>query len=239
MKDLLQDIINHTYDLGCIDLIKIEGTEDETSLSGLAADRSVVVQGKFAAAEPEFIGTFGMPNMSTLKTILSLDPYNEDAKITVKTGKSGPESMHFENAAGDFKNDYRFMVQSIVDNMLKEVKFKGANWDIEIEPSMAAIQRLKYQSQANSNEGTFQATTKDGDLIFSFGDHSTHSGSFTFETDVEGTLTKDWHWPVNHVINILSLHGDKTMRISNDGATEITVNSGLAEYTYILPAQSE
>jgi len=239
MKDLLQDIISHTYDLGCIDLIKIEGSEDETSLSGLAADRSVVVQGKFRDVEDKFKGTFGMPNMATLKTILSLEPYEEDAKITVKTGKSGPESMHFENADGDFKNDYRFMVQSIVDNMLKEVKFKGADWDVEIVPTMASIQRLKYQAQANCNEATFRAKTKDNDLVFSFGDHSTHSGSFTFESDIEGKLTKDWHWPVQHIINILSLHGDKTMRISNDGAIEIVVDSGLAKFTYILPAQSK
>jgi hypothetical protein len=33
--------------------------------------------------------------------------------------------------------------------------------------------------------------------------------------------------------------GDKTMRISDDGAMQITVKSGIAEYNYILPAQSK
>jgi hypothetical protein len=38
---------------------------------------------------------------------------------------------------------------------------------------------------------------------------------------------------------ILSLAGDKTFRISDEGAAQITVNSGLATYNYILPAQSK
>ena len=42
---------------------------------------------------------------------------------------------------------------------------------------------------------------------------------------------------MKQVISILDLTGDKVMRISDDGATQITVNSGIAEYNYILPAQ--
>jgi len=239
MKDILQDLINHTYDLGCMELIKINGTDKETIINGVANDRSVVIHGKFSTPVAEFKGTFGLPNMSTLKTILGLEPYNENAKITVKSGKNGPENMHFENVDGDFQNDYRFMVQTIVDKMLKEVKFKGANWNIEFEPSQLAIQRLKYQAQANSDEDTFQTKVADGCLILTFGDHSTHAGNFIFEHNIKGDLKRQWHWPVQQIINILNLAGDKTMRISDDGATEITVNSGLAEYTYILPAQTK
>jgi len=239
MKDILQDLINHTYDLGCVDLIKIEGTDDETIVSGLASDRSVVIQGKFLSPVPEFKGTFGMPNLATLKTILGLEVYQEGASITVGSGKHGLDHMHFANNDADFENDYRFMVQTIVDDKMKTVKFKGINWHVELEPTLLAIQRLKYQSQANSVEDTFQMKTVDGDLIMTFGDHSSHAGNFVFESDVEGTIERNWHWPVQHIINILSLPGDKTMRISDDGATEITVNSGLAEYTYLLPAQSK
>jgi hypothetical protein len=35
------------------------------------------------------------------------------------------------------------------------------------------------------------------------------------------------------------LPGDKTVKISDQGATEITVDSGLATYTYILPAHAK
>ena len=41
MKDYLQDIVQHTYGLGSIDLVKITGTSEETSLDGLAEFRQV------------------------------------------------------------------------------------------------------------------------------------------------------------------------------------------------------
>ena len=40
-------------------------------------------------------------------------------------------------------------------------------------------------------------------------------------------------------IKILSLPGDITMRFSDEGASMITVDSGMITYDYILPAQSK
>ena len=240
MIDNLKDLIAHTHDLGCIDLVKITGTDTETSVEGLAEDRSVVIQAKYHNPIAEFKGTFGMPNMSTLKTILGIEEYAEDAVITVKQDATkGPVSMNFVNKAGDFTNDYRFMTKEIVEDQLKTVKFKGVSWHVELEPSAASIQRLKFQAMANSNETTFLAKTEDGNLVFYFGDHSTHAGNFIFAHDVVGDLKRAWHWPISHVINILSLPGDKVLRISDDGAAQIIVDSGIAEYTFILPAQSK
>jgi hypothetical protein len=95
------------------------------------------------------------------------------------------------------------------------------------------------QAQANAEEVNFQAKTENGDLKFSFGDHSTHSGNFVFHPGVTGTLKRSWSWPIGLVISILDLTGDKTFKISDDGAAMITVDSGLAVYNYILPAQSK
>ena len=80
---------------------------------------------------------------------------------------------------------------------------------------------------------------KDNDLVFSFGDASTHAGTFVFEAGVEGTLAHTWSWPVAQVQAILGLDGKLTMKISDQGAMQITVDSGLATYNYILPAQSK
>jgi len=243
MKDHLLDLVEHTFDLGCIDLVKITGTAKETVIDGLAEDRSVVVQGKFLSPVPEFIGMFGMPNLAKLKILLNLLEYRENATITVsrqdRNGEQAAVGLHFENSAGDFKNDYRFMTSEIVAEKLKTVKFKGANWHIDFEPTIAGIQRLKMQAQANSEEPTFQAKTVNGDLKFAFGDHSTHAGEFVFQPAVTGDLKRAWSWPVKQVISILDLTGDKTVKISDDGAAMITVNSGIAEYNYILPAQTK
>ena len=243
MRDHLLDLVEHTFDLGCIDLVKITGTAKETLIDGLAEDRSVVVQGRFNAPVADFIGTFGMPNLAKLKILLNLGEYRENATITVtrqeRNGEQAPVGLNFKNAAGDFKNDYRFMTSEIVAEKLKTVKFKGANWNIEFEPTIGGIQRLKMQAQANAEEPTFQAKTNGKDLQFVFGDHSTHAGEFVFQPDVGGTLKRAWAWPVKQFIGILDLTGDKVVRISDEGAAQITVNSGIAEYNYILPAQSK
>ena len=46
MKDYLNDIVQHTHSLGFIDLIKVQGSDTETSIEGLAEDRSVIVPSK-------------------------------------------------------------------------------------------------------------------------------------------------------------------------------------------------
>jgi hypothetical protein len=203
----------------------------------------VVVQGKFLTPVAEFIGTFGMPNLNKLKIILNLQEYREGADITVlrqdRNGEAVPVGLHFQNAAKDFTNDYRFMTSEIIAEKLKTMKFKVPAWHIEFEPSVASVLRLKMQAQANAEEDTFQVRTDKGDLKFMFGDHSTHAGEFVFQGGVSGVLKRSWSYPKAQVISILNLTGDKIIRISDDGAAQITVNSGIAEYNYILPAMGK
>lgn len=240
MRDYLLDLVQHTHDLGCIDLVKIVGDDKNTTISGLAEDLSVVVQAEFKNPVPEFMGTFGMPNLTKLKTLLNLQEYREDAKLTITKRATGePDGIAFENKNGDFKNSYRFMASEIVNDKLKTAKFKGVNWHIEFEPSVASIMRLRMQMSANVEEPNFQAKVENGDLKFFFGDHSTHAGNFVFQAGVSGTLKRAWSWPATQVSSILGLTGDKIMRISDDGAAQITVDSGIAVYNYILPAQSK
>ena len=244
MQDHLKDLVQHTYALGNIDLIKITGSSEETLINSISEDRSVILEAKFKSAHPDFIGTYGMPNLGKLKTILGIDEYRENAKITVNTqtdteGKVVPSGIHFENAAGDFKNDYRYMTEGVINDKIKAVKFKGVAWNVEFEPSIAGIMRLKKQASANSEEKNFTTKTENGDLKIFFGDHSSHAGNFTFAPATGGSLSKQLNWPVAVVNSIFSLPGDKTFKISDEGVAEITVDSGLAVYHYKLPAQSK
>ncbi len=240
MRDYLLDLVEHTHDLGCIDLIKVTGTDKATQISARAEDNSVVIEGEFKNPHPDFMGVFGMPNVNKLKTLLNLQEYREDAKLTIsRKSDSTAVGIDFENALGDFRNHYRFMSESVVTVKLPVAKFKGVTWHIEFEPTVAAIQRLRMQAQANAEEPHFQAKTENGDLKFFFGDHSTHAGNFVFHAAVKGQLKRAWSWPVAQFMSILSLTGDKTIRISDDGAAMITVDSGTAVYNYILPAQTK
>jgi hypothetical protein len=243
MKDYLQDLIQHTHGLGEIDLVKIVGTDKETQIAAVAENKSVVIMGSFKNPLVDFEGTFGMPNLGKLKTILGFDEYDEHATINVtrtqKDGADVPTAIHFQTKNNDFINDYRLMSKSLVEEKVKTVTFKGASWDVEFEPSVAGILRLKKQASAHSEEQHFTMGTFNNDLKISFGDPSTHSGNFVFHTGITGKLTRAWMWPVKVFQSIMDLPGDKTVRISDKGATEITVDSGLATYRYLLPAQSK
>jgi len=242
MKDILQDVVAHTHALGFLSLVKVSNDEG-TQIDSMAEDRSVIMSASTANPVAEFVGTFGMPNLDKLALHLKNPEYKDNAKIDVvqaeRNGEVVPTHIHFENAAGDFQNDYRFMNKAIIEEKLKTVKFKGASWNVEFAPSMAAIARMKLMAAAHSEEPTFNVKTVDGNLVFSFGDASTHAGEFVFEAGVEGTLAHTWSWPVAQVQAILNLDGDATMSISDQGAMKISVNSGMATYDYILPAQSK
>ena len=242
MKDILQDIVAHTHALGFLSLVKVTN-EEGTQIDSMAEDRSVILSAEAHSAVGKFESTFGMPNLDKLALHLKNPEYQKDAKIEVvkaeRNGETVPTHIHFENAAGDFQNDYRFMNKAIIDEKLKTVKFKGAQWQVKFAPSVASIARMKLMSAAHSEEPNFNVSTKDGNLIFAFGDQSTHAGEFVFQHAVEGSLQHTWSWPVAQVQSILNLDGDLTMSLSDQGAMQISVDSGMVKYDYILPAQSK
>lgn len=241
MKDALHDIVQHTHKLGLFNLIKVMGTDKETRLNGAGEDQTVVLDAVFHLPVPELLGTFGMPNLNKLAVILDIQEYREDAKLTLayktENGKNYPSGINFVNKSGDFKNHYRFMSGGVVEEKLKTVKFKGvSNWDVEIEPSVLSIQRFRFQRQANSEETSFTAKTSGDKLEFHFGDMSNHAGNFVFHAGTNGKLNTSWPWPVTVFESIFALPGDKVVRFSDHGASQITVDSGLATYTYTIPA---
>lgn len=244
MLDLLKDIVSHTHNLGFLDTIKITGDEESTKIDSMAQDRSVIMYGEFNTPVAEMQGVFGMPQLNKLKIHLDCPEYKDDAKIEIvnaeRNGVNIPVGLHFENKAGDFKNDYRFMNTEIINEKMKTVKFRGVTWNVEIEPTISAIQRFQFQAAANSEHTTFLTKTENGTLKFVFGDQSTHGGEFVFANDVTGTLNKAWTWPVNQVLSILKISdvNNTKLSISNEGAMQITLDSGIATYQYIIPAQA-
>lgn len=244
MKDILQDIVSHTQTLGFLTMLKVSPDDDTTVIESITEDRSVILKANTHSKIEEFNDTFGMPDLNKLSFHLKNPEYAQGAKLSVETdvrnGETIPTHIHFENAAGDFDNDYRFMEKSIIEEKLKSVKSKISSWDVVFEPSIAAIQRLKLMAGTlDQDDKLFQVKTEDGNLNFYFGDLNTHAGKFTFQHGVNGELKHTWAWPHEAVQKILNLDGDKTVSITDQGAMMITVDSGLAKYDYILPAQQK
>jgi hypothetical protein len=244
MKDILQDIVSHTQNLGFLSTVKVTGEEDGTAIFSMADDRSVIMEASTHNPYPDMLGTFGMPQLNKLKYLLDGSEYKEDAKITItkveQNGEDVPVGIHFENKDGDFKNDYRFMNMAIINEKMKTVKFRGVNWDVEVVPTLPGVQRFNFQAGAHNEHPTFLAKTDGTDLKFMFGDGSTHAGEFVFATDVTGKLDRGWTWPVMPILSILKIAdvNNTKMSISNEGAVQIELDSGLAKYKYIIPAQA-
>ena len=245
MKSILQDIVAHTNKLGFLNIVKVTGTDEKTQIDSMAEDRSVIMFAETATPYSDMVGTYGMPQLEKLRYLLDGKEYQEDAKIEVVTaernGETIPVGLHFENKDGDFKNDYRFMNQDIINEKLKTVKFRGAKWDVEVSPTLSSIQRFQFQAGANTEHTTFLVKTDGDKLKFIFGDVSSHGGEFVFAQNITGKLSKAWTWPVAAVLSILKIAdaNNTTMSFSNDsGALQITLDSGLAVYKYILPANA-
>ena len=244
MKSILQDIVAHTNKLGFLNIVKVTGTEEKTQIDSMADDRTVIMYAETATPHPDMIGTYGMPQLEKLRYLLDGKEYQDGAKIEVVTaernGETIPVGLHFENKDGDFKNDYRFMNQDIINEKLKTVKFRGVNWNVEVEPTVSAIQRFQFQAGANTEHTSFLAKTDGDKLTFTFGDLSSHGGEFVFATGVTGKLTKAQTWPVTQVLSILKIADANNAKISfsNEGAMQITLDSGIATYKYIIPAQA-
>lgn len=241
MKDFLQDLVSHTFVLGDITLVKILCNNDNVVISSSNEDRTVIINAITHTAIDDLFGSFAMPNLNRLDTLLKCPEY-KNAIITIthelRQDKKIPVGLHFKNETNDYQNDYRFMSIELADEKQETLELLNTKWNVDITPSISSIQRLKYQSQANPKENTFQIRTENSNLIFSFGDAATHAGEFIFEFDVTGTLKHALSWPISETLSILNLVGDKKLKISNNGAMQITVDSGLALYNYTLPAQS-
>jgi hypothetical protein len=244
MKEILQDIVSHTHNLGFLNIVKVTGDDKTTKIDSMADDRTVIMYAETAAPYADMVGVFGMPQLNKLKYLVDGSEYKEGAKLEVvkaeRNGETIPVGIHFENKDGDFKNDYRFMNTEIINEKLKTVTFRGVNWDVEVKPSLQAIQRFNFQAGANTEHVSFLAKTDGGNLKFIFGDQSTHGGEFVFAANVAGKLTKAHTWPVNQVLSILKIAdvNNCTLGISDAGALQITLDSGLATYKYIVPAMA-
>lgn len=178
--------------------------------------------------------------MEKLEHHLKNPEYKDDAVIKVvnvtKNENTYPDHIYFENSTGDFRNEYRFVHSLLIDQKMKGVALQDPKWVVEFKPTIESIKRLKLQSSANKEEKKFQVKTERSNLIISFGNAASHAGSFVFQADVEGILKHSWEWPVDPVMSVLNLDGEKTMFLADNGGMKIEVDSGMVIYEYIIPA---
>lgn len=245
MKDIILDIVKHTAGLGFIESVKVTGTVDETRLDAMDTDRTVILNAKLHNPVADFVGEFGMGNLGFLNGVSNLGNYKEDgAEVVVnrreRNGEEHPESLLFKDAHGN-TDTYRFMSKQVVEQQLKTAVFRGANWNVTFEPSKQKVSELtQVASIYSSIDPTFKVRTEDGNLVLYIGgsDGASHTGRRVFANNVTGELAQSWSWPLNQVLSILKLgmSGICVMKIADQGALQISIDSGIGIYDYILPA---
>jgi hypothetical protein len=239
MKDYLIDVVRHLVPLGCFDNLRIDGTDTETKLFSMNKDRFAVVMIAPHAVIPEFKGTFGIPNLPLLNTILNIPEYQEDtAKTTINRNGNDPVDIMFENTAGDFKNEFRLIKANIIDGMQPSMQYNVPTWLTTFNPTPAEQQRLKYQSSAHPNEKHINFIIENGNIRGAIGDSSSHYGNFIFHSGVDKKARADILIPGIILNSILALDGDKTICMGTH-AMMISIDSGLAIYNYVLPSQNK
>ena len=237
MRDYLLDIVKHTLPLAAFTQLRIDSESGCTNISATETEKQLVLRAKSHAPIPKFVETFGLPNLSLLNTLLNIPEYDDTASINMVTKQDGdvviPFNIHFENAAGDFKNDFRLMSKKVIESIEPKLAF-NANLPVEFVPTQNSMQRLKYQVSAHPDEKVVQFEVSGGEIRASVGDASSHSGSFTFHSGVNEKARHSFSVPSNYVLSALNMVGDKKIRMGDLGIM-ITVDSGLISYDYIIP----
>lgn len=246
IKDVLKDVLKHTHSLGIFEMVKVIGSVDKTDIETVDADKTVILKGTTINPVPDFVdATVGLSRMGVLNGYLQYPGFDADnATVKVVTqernGTDVPVEVEFTSADGTDAH-YRFMLADVINQQLKEIKFKGADFNVNFVPTQKNLKDLTYfNSVLGSYEANFSPKTNGTELYFHIGDGVSDRTKITVNNAIEGTITKDWRWPLDIVLKILRLgeSGNCVMSFNDQGLCQIVVDSGLGVYTYLLPAKS-
>ena len=246
IKDVFKDVLKHTHGLGIFEMVKITGSIDKTEIETVDADKTVIFKGETVNPVAEFVdSTVGLSRMQVLQGYLQYPGFDdENAKQEVimqeRNGENIPVEIKFTAADGNDAH-YRFMLADVINQQLKAIKFKGAEFDLNIVPSDKNLKDLSYfNSVLGGFEANFSPKTDGTSLWFHIGDGVSDRTKILINADIDGSITGDWKWPLDIVLKILRLSdtGNCVLSINDQGLLQIVVDSGMAKYTYLLPARS-
>jgi hypothetical protein len=246
IKDILKDVLKHTHGLGIFEQVKLTGTVESTEVETVDADKTVIFKGETHKPVPDLVdSTIGLSRMGVLQGNLQYPGYDDvTGSVAVVTqernGEHVPTEVEFKSADGN-EAHYRFMLADVINQQLKSIKFKGAEFDVNVVPTDKNLKDLTYfNSVLGTYEANFSPKTNGTDLFFHIGDAGSDRTKIHISNTIEGEIKGDWRWPLDIVLRILKLSdsGNCVLSINDEGLLQIIVDSGMAKYTYLLPAKS-
>lgn len=242
IKDSFKDILKHTHGLSFLPDAKITGTDESTTIGAIAEDKSVVLYGKLNTPLSDLSGhVIGLARMSVLHGYLSFPAFNtKEANISVtvreRNGVSIPSELKFKSGNGH-NATYRFMGPEAA-NDITIPKFREPSWAVTVTPTQENLKDLAYFGGILGGfEPSFTVIVNNGTLEFHIGTSGDKS-VVPMATGITASLTSNHSYPLAKVLSILKLSdaGACTIKFSDQGALMITINSGIGEYEYIVPA---
>jgi hypothetical protein len=245
IKDILKDVLKHTHGLGIFEMVKITGDLENTDIQTVDPEKTVIFKGKTVNPVPDFVdATLGLSRMGVLQGYLNYPGFdNEDATVEVvrqeRNGEDIPTEVAFKSTDGNDAN-YRFMLADVVNQQMKDITFKGADFPVNIVPTAKNLKDLNYfNGILGAYEATFSPKTDGTNLTFHIGDGVSDRAKVHINSTIDGSIARDWKWPLDIVLKILRLSDSANcvLSINDQGLMQIKVLSGLGEYTYLLPAK--
>ena len=236
--DSFKDIVKHTYGLGFFDTVKVMGTDKETKLEAIDADKTVVMFADLYQPIDGIDSTIGMTRLAILKSYTEI--YKDFIPVIVKDAKTSttPVEIEFKDN-GDSVSTYRFMSELVVNEQVKIPPFKGATWNFSFKPEKKNIAQLNtHAGVLGAFEKRFTISVNNDVLSFSIGAGPTDRTTLAFAKGIKGTIKGGWSYPLAEFLAILKLAdtSDAVIHVSDMGVMKIDIDSGMGKYSYIVPA---
>jgi len=244
IKENLKDILEHTYGLGFLDFVKLEGN----TVKALSEDKSVLLRGKLNEELDELNGQkVGMANMRILDGLLKFPVFQKDDAVvtvvsaTTREGIEYPRDVIFTSPSKHTAT-YTFMSGSNADKKVKIPKLADDNFCIEFNVTEQNLTDLKYFAGMMSGlNKVFRLSLHKGEVEFNLGDEYSCQTIIPIASGVKGTMTDGMLFPLAQVLSILKLSNTEKCKIGIiDGVgMTITVTSEYGVYCYNLQARKQ
>ncbi len=243
----LKDVAHHLLIINGIEWVRIEGTLTSCVLKAVNVKSGVLIKIVMNEPIPNMIGTFGIPDISNLSRILHAPGFHiATASAQFIDRESGNERweggfLHFDNGAGQ-TYDMTVTGELLTNEQMKVPPLKPVQFDTAFSPDHTGIDLLKYwhKEMQRYDADAVAFVNKNGNVTCRYRFGYRESYQFSFKKSAGTNFQADWKFATEPIIAILSLYPTSKsvmMSICDRGLLKIDVDSGLANYRYLIAAR--
>ncbi len=240
MKETLVDMVRHVAPH--FETVKVTGTESDTKIEAFTEDKDLFLVAHLKQPIPEFLGEFGIKDLSLLKGLLEFSSYKTDeAKFKIhRTERDGNEfvaEFEFRDRNGSGTR-FRTMSAKMVG---EQAKIASITWDLTVTPTKAKVGEISQLASLLSKvDGMFGLKVENDTLYMTIGGNSevTHAATIALAEDVNSKLlnSSTWLYNTSNFLSILKNAGNDSSTVSfcSRGVIAISIESACGTYTYYI-----